>query len=484
MSIREGLTFNDVLIVPSHSDVKSRKTVDLSTKLTKDGSIKLTLPIVSSNMDTVTEDRMAIAMAEAGGLGIIHRFNTIEEQVELAKRVKRFMNYKIENPYVMPIENDPTVEDYRLLVAETGVHCFPIVKKDLTISGMITRRDIDFASSDKQKLADIMTPLSELTVCLDKPDILNEVYRLMKTTKKEKILLVEDMKTMKLSGMVTHHDIKRYKQMNKISTIDKQGRLRVGAAIGVKEEDTDRAKALIDAGVDVLCVDVAHGDHPLCGDMVRVLKASYPNIPVIAGNVATASGVRYLVSCGADCIKVGIGCGSICTTRMVTGCGAPQLTALIDCYREAEATDTPIISDGGNGGLIGNIAKALGCGASAVMLGNFLAGTDETPGPILIKDNRRVKYIRGMSGYGANLSRRQKIEKREDLSDITPEGVDAYVPYKGPVRDILSKIVGGVTSACSYVGAHNLEEFTDNVEFIRITSAGRQNSDSHGVNKL
>lgn len=482
--IREGLTFNDVLIVPQHSDVVSRKTVNLSTRLTRNGEITLSLPIISSNMDTITEDDMAIAMAEAGGLGIIHRFNTIEEQVELVSRVKRFMNYKVADPHVIQMERNSQVEDYHALVRETGVHCFPVVNRDHQVMGMITNRDIDFSSSNDDYLKDIMTPMSELTVCIDGDDVLGEAYSLMKTSKKEKILLVEDLKSMRLSGMITHRDIKRYNEMNKISTLDSMGRLMVGAAIGVREDDMNRAEALIKAGTDILCIDVAHGDHMLCGDMVKAIKACHPDFLVIAGNVATASGVKYLIECGADCIKVGIGCGSICTTRMVTGCGVPQLTALIYCYAEAAKSDTPIISDGGNGGLTGNIAKALGCGASAVMLGNFLAGTDETPGPVLIKDNRRVKYIRGMSGYGANLSRRQKIEKRDDLSDVTPEGIDAYVPHNGPVKDILCKIVGGVSSACSYAGAHDLKNFASNVEFIKVTSAGRQNSDSHGVNKL
>ena len=384
-TIREGLTFNDVLIVPKHSDVRSRKTVDLSTYLDREKQIRLTLPIVSSNMDTVTEDEMAIAMAEAGGLGIIHRFNTIDEQVDLVDRVKRYMRYKIEEPHTMSIESNPTVSDYHALVEETGVHCFPVINSRRLIMGMITRRDIELSDSDDDPIKNVMTPMTELTVCIDRADVLEEVYGLMKSSKKEKILLIDSPTTMRLTGMVTHRDIKRYRELKKVSTLDSHGRLMVGAAVGVRTEGEDseviRAEKLVEAGVDVLCIDVAHGDHVLCGDMVKILKKVHPNIPIIAGNVATASGVAYLVECGADCIKVGIGCGSICTTRMVTGCGVPQLTALMDCYGMASQLGVPIISDGGNGGQTGNIAKAFGTGASVVMLGNFLAGTDESPGP-------------------------------------------------------------------------------------------------------
>jgi IMP dehydrogenase len=482
-NIVEGLTFNDVLLVPQYSDIVSRKPLNIGTRLTK--NIHLNMPIISSNMDTVTEDKMAIAMASSGGIGIIHRFISVDDQVAMVKKVKRYMNYKISNPYCITIDNKkslPTVQDYENLAKQKGVRGFPVVDSNQKLLGMVTNRDLLFASSN-DKLNDIMTPVQKLTVEQEGVS-LEKAYDIMKQHKIEKLPLVNNFNDMILTSLVTVKDILHYKEINRVSTVDSMGRLMVGAAVGVKDEDLDRAKALVDVGVDILCVDVAHGHNILCGNMVKKLKSNFPDIDVIAGNVATAEGTKYLIDAGADCIKVSIGSGSICTTRMVTGCGVPQLTALFDCVSIANKYDIPIISDGGNGGFIGNIVKALASGASTVMLGNFLAGTDESPGPVLVKDNKRVKLVRGMSGYGANLSRRQNIESREDLSDVVPEGVDAYVPYKGPVKDVLTQICGGIKSGMSYNGAHNLIELVKNSKFIKITDAGRQNSNHHGVNKL
>jgi IMP dehydrogenase len=478
--IREGLTFNDVLMVPQYSDVVSRKPLKLKTKLTN--NIFLNTPIISSNMDTVTEDKMAIAMAVNGGIGIIHRFIDTKTQVEMVRRVKRYMNYKIDSPYTINLDEYDTVNDYHRLALKRGVKGFPIISSDNTLLGIITNRDILFATGD-DKISDLMTPVNKMVVAENDIDM-DSAFDLMKENKIEKLPIVDNFENVHLLSLITIKDILHYKKLNKVSTIDSNGQLMVGAAVGVKEDDLERARALIEAGVDILCVDVAHGHNILCGDMVKLLKSNFPDMDVIAGNVATAKGVQYLVECGADCVKVSIGSGSICTTRMVTGCGVPQLTALFDCVDEGKRHNIPIISDGGNGGVIGNIVKALATGASTVMLGNFLAGTDESPGPILVKDNKRVKYIRGMSGYGANLSRRQNIESRDDLSDVVPEGVDAYVPYKGPVNGILFQIYGGIKSGMSYCGAHTIEELANNVEFIRVTDAGRKNSNFHGVNKL
>lgn len=328
-----------------------------------------------------------------------------------------------------------------------------------------------------------MTPFGKL-ICGNDDIHLDKAFEVMKKHKIQKLPLLDINNDDILTGLITIKDILRYREMNRISTVDENGQLQVGAAVGVKLEDIERVDALVEAGVDVLVVDVAHGHNILAGEMVQKIKNKYPHMGVIAGNVATKEGTKFLIDMGADCIKVGIGEGSICTTRITTGCGVPQLTALFDSVSEANKLGIPVISDGGNGGQIGNIAKALATGASAVMLGNFVAGTDESPGKILVKDNKKVKLIRGMSGYGANISRKQNIDSTDDISDMVPEGVDAYIPYKGEVKDILFQICGGIKSCMSYCGAENLEELKKNAEFIRITDAGRKGSHSHGVNIL
>lgn len=474
----EAYTFNDVLIVPNFSSVKSRKNIDISTNLTK--NIKLKIPIISSNMDTVTGYEMAIEMAKNGGLGILHRFLSIEDQVDMVKKVKRYMNYKIDDPYTMNINT--TVEDYKYKCLTTKVKSFPVVDDNKNLLGMITNRDILFSSDNNNLIKDLMTPINNL-VYASKDISLDKAYDVMKTHKIEKLPLIENHNN-NLSGLITIKDILNYKKTNLVSTIDKRGQLMVGAAIGVKENDIIRAEKLIEAGVDIICVDVAHGHNTLSFNTIKTIRQKWPNIDIIGGNVATASGVKHLVDAGANCVKIGIGNGSICITRMITGVGIPQLTALYDCIKEANKLGVTVISDGGNGGQIGNIAKALGIGSNVVMLGNFLAGTDESPGKILVKDGKRVKLVRGMSGYGANLSRKEKIEKTDDISDIVPEGVDAYIPYKGKVKDILYQICGGVRSSMSYCGSYTLENFVNNIEFVRITDAGRKNSNYHSVNLL
>ena len=477
MNIKKGLTFNDVLLIPQYSEIVSRKNLDISTRLTN--KIKLKIPIISSNMDTVTEDKMAIAMASAGGLGIIHRFLSVEDQVNMVKKVKRYINYKIKNPYI--INDNSKISDYIQLVKEKGVKGFPVISHvDNKLVGIISNRDLLF-SLEETFVSEIMTPLDKLIYSHEKTTM-DEAFIILKENKIEKLPLVNE--NFEVTGLITIKDILHYKKINKVSTVDENGRLMVGAAIGVKPEDIDRAKALIEAKVDILCIDVAHGHNILAGNMVKEIKSRFPNIDVIAGNVATSKGVRYLIEAGADAIKIGIGNGSICTTRMVTGSGVPQITALIECVNEANKFNIPIISDGGNGGILGNIVKALATGSSSVMLGNFLAGTDESPGPILVKDNKKVKYIRGMAGYGANLSRKQRIDSSEDLSDVVPEGVDAYIPYKGPVKDILFQIIGGIKSGMSYCGSKTLKELPSKAEFIMITEASRKDSDYHGVNKI
>jgi IMP dehydrogenase len=477
--ISEALTFNDVLLVPQESNIKSRKTIDLSINLTK--NIKLKIPIISSNMDTVTEEHMAIALASNGGIGIIHRFLSIDDQVDMVKRVKRYMSYIINDPYT--IHMDATLKDFKNMVISKKVKGFPVVDDDNRLVGIITNRDSLFAG-DHDLVKKIMTPFDKLIYAhISNSTTLDEAYAIMRKHKIEKLPLVGDNK--KLAGLITIRDILHHRELNNMSTIDKKGRLMVGAAIGVKlPHDIERATALINAGVDVLVVDVAHGHNIMAFDMVKELKNKFPNVDVIAGNVATSEGVKYLIDAGADCVKVGIGLGSICTTRMMTGCGVPQLTALLDCVDEANKHNIPIISDGGNGGVIGNIMKALATGASCVMLGGFLAGTDESPGQVLIRQGKKVKMYRGMSGFGANLSRKQNVENKDDISDVVPEGVDAYVPYKGAVKDVLFQICGGVKSGLSYCGCDKLVDLKGKAKFVKITDAGRKNSNHHSVNLI
>jgi len=474
--IREALTFNDVLLVPKYSEIRTRKSVDLSTNLTK--NIKLKIPIISSNMDTVTEDKMAIAMASYGGIGIIHRFLSIKDQVNLVRKVKRHINYKIYDPYTINL-ND-TYNDFLNLVKEKGVKGFPVVNKTNKLCGIITNRDIIFANKSTI-IRDIMTPIDKLNYAEDTID-LDTAFNLMAKYKVEKLPLVKNKKTLELTGLITIRDIIHYREINKISTVDKMGRLMVGAAIGVKmNHDLERAEALVNADVDVLVVDVAHGHHILVKEMIIELKHRYPHIDIIAGNVVTAAATKFLIEAGADAVKIGIGSGSICTTRIMTGCGVPQLTALFDCFAIAKKYNIPIISDGGNSGIIGNIFKALSTGASTIMLGGFLAGTDESPGQVLVRDGKRVKLYRGMSGYGANMSRRYNIENVDNITDIIPEGVDGYKPYKGSVKEILYQICGGIKSGMSYCGVDELIKLVDRVEFVKITDAGRKNSNFHSI---
>jgi IMP dehydrogenase len=474
MNIPLSLTFNDVLLEPQESDVRSRKNCDLTTKLTP--KVTLKIPIVSSNMDTVTEADMAIEMAKSGGLGIIHRFCSIEDQIKMVMRVKRYMNYKVDDPYtISPHDN---IDDFNILAKSRGVGGFIVVDDERHLLGIVTRRDVKFSSTTSVLIKEIMTPLDKLIYSDYRID-LKSAFNMMKNEKVGNLPLVDNY--MKVVGLITIKDILRFRQMNLVSTIDDNGQLVVGAAVGVKELDKERVHQLIKAECDVLVVDVAHGHNILCKEMVEWIRKIYPDAQIIAGNVATLEGTKYLHEAGADCVKIGIGPAGVCTTRMMTGCGIPQLTAIMNAYQYSNQMDLPIISDGGHGSIIGNMVKALAAGASCVMLGRTLAGTDESPGQVLVKDGKRVKLLRGMSGFGANMSRRHHIENRDDITDLVPEGVDAYVPYKGKVKGILHQLTGGMSSGLSYCGTHSLKELPNKAKFIRITSAGFANSKSHGV---
>lgn len=430
-------------------------------------------------MDTVTEAEMAIEMARNGGIGILHRFLSVEDQVSMVKAVKRAESFVIDNPYTMT--PDDTIEDLREMMEEKGVGSILVTEGDNQLVGIITTRDIRFVDSEQDKIRDYMTAKDSLIVALKEQSI-DEAKELIKKKKLEQLPLVDSLDSFKLAGLITSRDIINSYQRPHASW-DAKGRLLVGAAIGVKDGDIDRAVALVEAGVDVIVIDIAHGHSDLAVNATKQVKERLPNIEVIAGNVATAEGTRALIEAGADGIKVGVGPGSICITRLVAGCGVPQLTAVIECAEEASKYGVPIIADGGIK-TSGDIAKALAGGANTVMLGSLLAGTDESPGKTLVKGGKKVKVVRGMAGYGANMSKNKRTTGKDDIFDLVPEGVEAVVPYRGPLNGIIKQLIGGICSGMSYCGAHTIPEMHTFAEFVKISGASIRESGSHDVTPL
>jgi len=471
-----GLTFDDVLLVPRHSRIASRSQVSTRTRLARE--IHLAIPILSANMDTVTESEMAIAMARAGGLGIIHRFMTIEEEASHVARVKRAEGYVVEDP--VTIHPGASVAEAHALMEQSGIGGLVVIDGDGRVAGIITRRDVLFTSDPHSPVSQVMTPRERLITVASGVD-LEEARELLHQHRIEKLPLVDGEG--RLRGLITSQDIvkiERYPDASK----DAKGRLRVAAAVGARPSDEERSQACVEAGADVLVVDLAHGHSENCAGMVRHLKRSFPDIPVIAGNVATPEGVRDLADAGAAAIKVGVGSGSICITRVVTGFGVPQLTAILECAQAAHGLGVPLIADGGIRNS-GDIVKALAAGASTVMLGSMLAGTDEAPGATVIRDGQKVKIVRGMASLMANIDRVQ-IEHGAELDPgewqrVVPEGIEATVPYRGGVSDILQQLVGGLRSAMSYAGAESLDRLWERAEFIRLTPAGQRESGVHDV---
>jgi len=476
IKIKLALTYDDVLLVPKQSSVKSRSDISLTSRLTK--NITLNNPIVSSNMDTVTEANMAIEMARNGGIGILHRFLSIEEQVQMVEKVKRAESYRIEHPWTTG--PDSSFEELKELMLEKGVGSILVTDGQHTsrdkLLGIVSTRDLSFAEK-VTSVKEIMTPREKLVVAPVSVTV-EEAKQLLKKNRLEKLPLVDENNT--LLGLITARDIE-YKMKRPYASLDKKGRLLVGAAVGVKDGYLQRADALVNAGVDVLVVDVAHGHSDICIDATKALKGKFPHVDVISGNVATGEGARALIEAGADGIKVGVGPGSICITRDVTGCGVPQLTAVMDCARVASKYGVPIIADGGIR-KSGDITKAIAAGASTVMLGSLLAGTDESPGNTLFKGGKKVKVVRGMAGFGANVSKtiREK-EKEKDPFDLVPEGVEAVVPYRGKLESVLKNFIGGLKSGISYCGGRNIPDLQKNAEFIQITTAGQIESTHHDV---
>ncbi|RNJ77122.1 MAG: IMP dehydrogenase [Nitrosopumilus sp. H8] len=476
MELREGLTFDDVLLVPKYSDITSRSQTDLSTRLSR--NISVNIPFVSANMDTVTESSMAVAMARAGGLGIIHRFLTIPEQADEVLKVKRSGSVVIENPY--SISSDKSIRDALAYTDDKGISGLLVVDSGSKLVGIVTERDLLFASSDSS-LADIMTK----DVVTARPGVtLDDAKAILHKHRIEKLPITDESGSIK--GLITSKDITNNANYPNASK-DKKGRPLVGAAVGVKGDFLERSEALIDAGADVLVVDIAHGHSENELGTVRNIKKAFPDCELIAGNIATAQGAQDLIKAGVDAVKVGVGSGSICITRVITGSGVPQLTAVMDCAQVCRDHDIPLISDGGTR-TSGDATKALAAGASSVMLGSMLGGTDESPGTVLTKNGKRFKVYRGMASLAASIGRRSKetgiTSLDDDLNDYVAEGVEAMVPYKGTVTDILKQLTGGLRSGLSYCGAHTIPQMQKNAEFIKMSRAGFAESQPHDVSLM
>ncbi len=481
MKVREneGLTFDDVLLVPKRSSVVSRTAVTTGAPLTR--RLNLAIPIVSANMDTVTEAPMAIAIARLGGLGAIHRFMTPARQAAEVARVKRAESHIVEQPAT--VSPTATVATARGMLQSAGIGGLLVVSASGELVGLLTTRDVLFAPDDRAQVSSVMTAREKLVTAASGID-LEAAQRLLHEHRVEKLPLLNGAG--QVVGLITAQDIIKQVQ-HPLATKDSKGRLRVAAAVGVRSADLERAELCVAAGADVLVVDIAHGhsDHAL--KMVRELKRRFPAVDVIGGNVATAEGVCDLADAGADAVKVGVGSGSICITRIVTGFGVPQLTAILDCAEAAQKAGVPLIADGGirTGG---DLTKALAAGASTVMVGSLLAGTEESPGASVIRDGRRYKVVRGMASLTANVDR-MAIEHQgpideDDWDKVVPEGVEAVVPYRGHAADVLHQLVGGLRSGLSYAGAASLAELQANTEFIRITPAGARESGPHDVQTI
>ncbi|MBI2127615.1 MAG: IMP dehydrogenase [Nitrosarchaeum sp.] len=476
MEFREGLTFDDVLLVPKYSDITSRSQTNLSTKLSR--NISINIPFVSANMDTVTESSMAVAMARAGGIGIIHRFLTIKEQANEVLKVKRSGSVMIENPYVIHL--DKTVQDAINYAEEKEISGLLVIDSNSKLVGIVTDRDLLF-ETDTHLIKDVMTK----DVVTAKPGVsLDEAKKILHKHRIEKLPIVDESGFIK--GLITSKDITNIEDYPSASK-DKKGRPLVGAAVGVKGDFMERTESLLEAGVDVLVVDIAHGHSENAINTIRNIKKAFPKCELIAGNIATAQGAEDLIKAGVDAVKVGVGSGSICITRVITGSGVPQLTAVLDCAKIGKDYGIPIISDGGTR-TSGDATKALAAGASSVMVGSMLGGTDESPGTVLTKNGKRFKIYRGMASLGASLGRKSKetgsISLDEDLNDFVAEGVEAMVPYKGTVTDILKQLTGGVRSGLSYCGAHTIPQMQANAEFIKMSGAGFAESQPHDVSLM
>ena len=483
--MRVGLTFDDVLLVPRFSDVKSRRDADTLTRFSR--RIPLSIPIVSANMDTVTESSMAIALARLGGIGVVHRFLTVEEQVAEVLKVKRSEGVVIDDP--ITLGPDRSVSEAQNVIGDRDIGGIVIVDGSRNVLGLLTRRDITLEDDLDRAVKEVMTPRRKL-VTARKGVSMEEAKKLLHDHKVEKLPLLDSKG--RLAGLITSKDIMKRKQFPN-ATKDAKGRLRVGAAVGVKGDHMERSRKLLDAGADALVVDIAHGHSAYAIDTLKEIKRELGDVEVVAGNVATARGALDLIRAGADSVKVGVGSGSICVTRVVTGSGVPQLTAIMDSAAGAADSGVPIIGDGGIRNP-GDLTKALAAGASSVMVGSLFAGTEESPGPTILREGVRYKLTRGMASLAATVDRRVRETggsgPKEDelvgevIEESVPEGVEGLIPYKGRVDEVVRQLVGGLRSGMSYSGAHDLGELRKKSEFMRITSAGYKESLPHDIQRV
>ncbi len=470
MVIREALTFDDVLLVPGRSAVLP-SAADVSTFVTR--SVRMNIPLLSSAMDTVTEARMAIAMAQSGGIGVIHRNLDVAEQARQVRQVKRFESGIVYAPITLTA--DQTLADAKALQERYSVTGFPVVDGDGRVVGIVTNRDMRFASDDNTPVRVMMT--SDNLAILHEPADLETAKSLMKARRIEKLLVTDG--TGKLTGLLTLKDTEKA-VLNPNACKDDMGRLRVAAASSVGDAGYERSAALIEAGVDLVVVDTAHGHSDAVSEAVERIKKEYPNAQVIAGNVATAEATRALIGAGADAVKVGIGPGSICTTRIVAGVGVPQLTAIMDSAQGAG--DVPVIADGGIK-FSGDFAKAIAAGASCAMVGSMIAGTDESPGEVILYQGRSFKSYRGMGSLGAMArgSADRYFQKDAASDKLVPEGIEGQVPYKGSASAVIHQLVGGLRAAMGYTGSKTVADMRSGCEFVRITNAGLRESHVHDV---
>jgi len=472
---QEALTFDDVLLLPGYSEVVATD-VSLRTRLTR--GIGLNNPLVSAAMDTVTESRLAIAMAQEGGIGIIHKSMTVAEQAEQVRKVKKYESGVVKDP--ITVQQSSTIAELIEVTAANGISGVPVLNGE-DLVGIVTRRDLRFESNPQKLVSEVMTPKKKL-VTVKEGASTEEVQKLLHQHRIEKILVVND--DFDLTGMITVKDFDKAESFPDACK-DSYGQLRVGASVGTSPDTDDRVEALVNAGVDVLVVDTAHGHSKNVLDRVRMIKRDYPSIQVIGGNIATAAAAVSLADAGADGVKVGIGPGSICTTRIVTGTGVPQISAIANVVEALRNTDVPVIADGGIR-FSGDVAKAIVAGAHAVMMGSMFAGTEEAPGEVELYQGRTYKAYRGMGSLGA-MSQTQGSSDRyfqdasKGMEKLVPEGVEGRVPYKGPVSAIIHQLMGGVRSAMGYTGSADLDTMRNRPEFVRVTSAGMSESHVHDV---
>jgi len=469
----EGLTFDDVLLVPAYSEVLPRE-VSLATKLTR--TISLNIPMVSAAMDTVTEDRLAIALAREGGIGILHKNMPADKQAELVRRVKRSESGVITKPYTLAPE--ATVGEALSLMRENGIGGIPIIDGDKKLVGILTNRDLRFEKDRSKRVSEVMT--SSPLVTAPKGTTMEQAQEILEGHKIEKLPIVDG--DGHLIGLITFRDTMNLKS-HPAAAKDAKGRLLVGAAVGITADTLDRVKALVEAGVDVITLDSAHGHSRGVIDTVKRVKVAYPGLPVIAGNVATAAGAKALADAGADAVKVGVGPGSICTTRIVTGAGAPQLTAVMEAAQALAGSGVPVIADGGIR-YTGDMVKAIAAGASTVMAGSIFAGTEESPGETIIYEGRKFKSYRGMGSVEAmkeGSSDRYFQDVEADIKKLVPEGIVGRVPYKGLLAEVVQQFVGGLRAGMGYCGAKDIQTLQEDAQFVRITAASMAESHPHDI---